>query len=198
MRLSLSEIVSLAHGAVRAEESEGYLRLCRFTAEQEAYYARTSPRFHLRSLGSSGISLRFRTNSPTLRLAGRVTPGSSRTYYAIDVLANGAPVGVLRNFNPSEMIGNFTKEAFPLGDFSGEWALGEGEKTVEIVLPFSVCAEISELSLADGAHLSPVPPGALHLAYGDSITQGYDVLSPQNGYVARLLRASRAPSGWKL
>jgi lysophospholipase L1-like esterase len=59
-------------------------------------------------------------------------------------------------------------------------------KKVCIYLPWSACAVIKTMELDDGAALEAVKPSKKLLAYGDSITQGYDAQHPSNKYITKL------------
>ncbi len=53
-------------------------------------------------------------------------------------------------------------------------------------LPWSVKTWIEEISLDDGAFVEAVRPKKKLMAFGDSITQGFDALHPAKRYVATL------------
>lgn len=53
-------------------------------------------------------------------------------------------------------------------------------------LPWSVCPVVDEVSLDDGAYVVPVKPDKRLLAFGDSITQGYDALRSSVRYTSLL------------
>ena len=76
------------------------------------------------------------------------------------------------------------RENYPLGEFFGEFSLGDGEKEVMLYLPWSCCCGFSELSLDDGASFAPVKREKQILMIGDSITQGYCAAHPSNRYAA--------------
>ena len=83
----------------------------------------------------------------------------------------------------------YTTEKFELGFFSKAFDLGEGKKEVVVYMPWSVKAEIEELSLDDNAFVKPMKRKKKLLAYGDSITHGYDALNPRNKYITRFADA---------
>ena len=184
MNLSYDQIVTIAQGAVYVEKCIDGIRFHRFTAEQEAYYI-GSP-FHPNEKATAGVRICFRTNSTTLRLKVRVEKASSRNYFSHDVLVNGKLIGYLGNFNEEDMVGNYVDLKVPMGVFAGEFDLGLDEKEVCIHLPWSVCSILQELSLDDDAFLEPVTKSKKLIAFGDSITQGYDSVHPSNRYIARL------------
>lgn len=185
MQLTFDQIREMITGAVYFWEEDGLLRMSRFTEEQEALYETVSEAFHMKALASAGMRLMFRTNSRSLKLKVVTDRGSTRRFFSYDVFVNGAPAGYLGNYK-EPMRGNYISRPYPLGEFSGTVALGEGEKTVCVYMPWSVSTAIREISLDDGSFAEPAKPEKLLLAYGDSITQGYDAPRPSQRYASRL------------
>ncbi len=186
MLLSFEKIKELVIGAARIEEENGAVRPYRFTKEQSELYRVTSEGFYCRSLATAGIRLMFETDSKTLYLKLRFEPGSSRQYFSVDVFADGKPVGYLDNFSGLELPPDYTKAELPLEPCAKAFELGDGVKTVCIYLPWTKGTAIEEMALDDGAYAKPVKPQKKLLAFGDSITQGYDALRPSNRYAAKL------------
>ena len=195
MNLSYDQIVTITQGVVYLEKCSDGIRFHRFTAEQEAYYA--GSQFHPKEKATAGVRMCFRTNSTTLGLKVRVEKGSTRDYFSHDVLVNGRLIGYLGNFNEEDMVGNYADLKVPMGVFEGKFNLGLGQKEVCIHLPWSVCSILQELSLDDGAFLEPVKKSKKLIAFGDSITQGYDSLHPSNRYIAQLSDAMDAEEACK-
>lgn len=73
-----------------------------------------------------------------------------------------------------------------MGEYEKSFFLGDGEKHICIHLPFSVYFYLKELALDDESYAECVRPSKKLLAFGDSITQGYDSLRPSETYIARL------------
>lgn len=186
MKLNESQIRSAVWGAVRVCAEEGGIGFHRFTEEEEALYREIHTEHQMKTLATSGVRLVFRTDSSTLRLAADFLPGTSRSYYSLDVLKDGAYLGCIRNHEPEEMIPDYTAMPLPLGPAEGSFELGAGEKTVTVVLPWSVRTVLKELVLEDGASFVPLRPKKKLLVYGDSITQGYDALHPSCRYASLL------------
>lgn len=184
MKLSYNQIKEIATGAVRTEEDNGAVRLYRFTKEQEEVYHDTY--FSSRTFSQSGIRLSFITDSTSLFLKVDTAVSSSRTYFSVDIFADGEAIGYVDNFSDREPVQNYPNAEYPLGEFSGSFSLGEGEKTVCIHLPWSVATSVCELSLDDGAYVRAVKPEKKLLAYGDSITHGYDALRPSHRYIGKI------------
>lgn len=186
MKLSYEQLAAISSGAVRTWTDEQGFHACRFTREHtEAYLARRED-FYYKALSTSGIVLRFRTDSPRLALSVNTGYGYSRRFFAVDVLADNRYIGALKNYERPIRGTKYSTLDVPLGECAGVFDLGEGTKTVEVYLPWSVDCVIQSLELDDGASLVPVKREKKLLAFGDSITQGYDALEPRNKYVTRL------------
>ena len=158
----------------------------RFTEEQEALYKEKNTPFYRKSFCTSGVQLRFRTDSSLLRLKGFLSVGTLRQYYAVEVLVNGKRVGAAENFSGMELPPDYTVVELPFGEFEKSFALGGGMKEVRVLLPWSLVTTLQEVELDDGAVTEPVKLPKKMLCFGDSITQGYDALYPSNKYVTRL------------
>lgn len=187
MKFNFEQIVSVCLGAVRAAETDSGVRLYRFTEEQEELYRQRSEDFYKKTFATAGMKLLFETNSETLFLKVNVSAGgSSRRYFSFDVAVNGEMVGHLDNFSGEVLPKKYSQVQLPLGEFSQNFALGSGKKRVCIYLPWSVIAELREVSIDDGSYIIPVKHSKKLLAFGDSITHGYDALRPSNCYAAKI------------
>ena len=180
MNLTAEQLRSVAMGAARVEEQDGAIRLYRFTKEQEELYKERSKDFYKKSFATAGIRLDFTTNSRTLELDVEVESGSSRKFFNFDIYRNGERIGQL---------GSLTENN---GRFSGSFDLGEGDKVLRVYCPWSVTSKLLRFSLDDGATLIPSTRPHKMLIYGDSITHGYDALSPSNAYASLLADALNA------
>ena len=190
MLLSLKEIIAATSGAISVSENEEGVSFHRFSKNQEEFYEKVSKlqerNFHDRCLTSAGIRMMFKTDSKTLKLKGSVKKRTSRNYYCFDVFENGKPIGSIDNFSDSELPLDYTEYELPLKEFSKEFSLSDGIKEVCIFFPWSVETIIYEIALDDGAFAEPVKREKKLLAFGDSITQGYDALHPSMRYASRL------------
>ena len=183
MNLTLEQIASAATGAVYHTIEDGALHLHRFNREEEEYYKRTNESFYVKALSTAGIKLSFVTDADSLTLAVRVKEGSSRSYFSVDVCVDGIPVGNIDNFGCEELKGVYTDVKLSLGDFKASFDLSTDEdKYVDIYLPWSARCEILELTLEGATRFDPASRPKKLLAYGDSITQGYDAQRPYNRY----------------
>lgn len=175
MELTLEQIKSITLGAVDIWEEDGFIRFSRFYPAQLAMYQKENLDFYKKAQATAGIKLQFKTNSENISLRVFTVPGSSRQFFSIDVLADGKLAGAIKNL-PDRY----------LGEFSGSIALGAGEKTVTVHLPWSVGAKIGAVCLDEGAYITPERPKKSLLIYGDSITQGYDAKQTSLRYAAKL------------
>lgn len=190
MKISLNTIKRITSGAVRIEENDKGISFYRFTKAQEEYYKEVSLRqersFYDRCMTTAGVKLSFRTDSKNMTIRGFAEKKTSRYYYSFDVFVNGAPIGFIDNFSGKTLPKDYTEFELPIGEFSGEFSLGEGTKEVAVYFPWSVAPTLTELSLDDGSTVEEIKKEKKLLAFGDSITQGYDALRPSNRYVSRL------------
>ena len=187
MKLTYQQLTEAVSGAVRTWESPEGFHVCRFTeAQTDAYLIRRED-FHRKALSASGIVLRFRTDSTSLRLSVLTRSGSSRNFFAVDVMAAGKYVDSLKNYEKRPVFGtNYVTMEAPQGAFEKTFSLADGEKEVAVYLPWSVECVITGLELEEGASFAPVKREKKLLAFGDSITQGYDALEPRNKYITAL------------
>lgn len=175
MKLTLEQIRSITWGAVDVSEEDGLVHFYRFSKAQMEMYRQQNLDFYQKAHATAGVKLKFKTNSEHLSLKIQTKPGSSRTFFSLDVFVDGKLLGAIIN-----------DENGDLGAFSGEFALGAGEKLVTMHLPWSVCTSFESFCLDDGASIQPVCPAKTLLIYGDSITQGYDAKQTSLRYAAKL------------
>ena len=188
MNLSKSQIESITLGAAEILQTDAGLCFRRFTQEQMEMYAQRNKEYYLRARSASGIQLRFCTNSTKMLFSAVISRGSSRSRFVLEVYVNGKRIGLIGNHENGSVPAAYDAIELPLGAFSKEFDLGEGEKEVCIYLPWSAMVELQELCLDDGAWFEPVKPGKKLLCFGDSITQGYDTLYPSAKYATQLAK----------
>lgn len=189
MQLNFEQIKSATWGATYfTEESDGII-FYRFTREQHAMYEKKDIAFYDKSLTSSGIRLCFRTDSHSLYLQSTVKNSRSRTYFSFDVFVDDTLIGCLDNISGVEIPRDYSNINFPCGTFDKCFDLGEGMKTVTIHLPWNKITKLHQLVLDDGACFASVRRNKKLLAFGDSITYGFDALRPSARHVAKLADA---------
>ena len=190
MKLSIEQIKEITNGAVSITQSNDGYRFFRFNKEEfKLYEGRTlyaGCDFYKKSFSTSGVQFEFKTDARKFSISGSVKAASSRKYYAFDVFVNGEFIGDVRNYRVDDMVPNYTANDFSLSDFSGEFELGEGIKTVRVVFPWSAAPTLSEVSLDGASFVEPVKKSKKMIMYGDSITQGYDAESPSRTYATAL------------
>ena len=189
MSMSFEQIRECAQGAARVVQEPDGIHFYRFTEEQKAYYATTQFANPPKHLATAGVRLVFRTNSRQLGLAVSVSAGSSRKFFAFDILVNGSRIGYLGNFTEEEKLVNYFAMDGRDGEFEGVWELPEGEKEVCIHFPYTKQGVLKELTLEEGAFVQPVKRAKKLITFGDSITHGYDALHPSERYAGRLADA---------
>lgn len=190
MKLNLNHFKQITTGAVNIVEEDEKFSFCRFTKEQQDLYQNRNQLFYDRTFSPAGIKFSFKTDSKKLFIKLKASYLSSlipvRNYFSVDVYVNKKSVGYIDNFSDLELERDYTQREFALGEFSKTFMLGDGEKQVCIHLPWSVRILIEEISVDDNAFIESIKPKKKLLAFGDSITQGFDALRPSNRYTARL------------
>ena len=178
MILTVDQIRAITKGADRVEKTQaGRIKFHRFTEAQEKAYKDYSADFYRKAFATSGIRLEFVTDSKSLSLAVNVTTklSSSRRFFAHSIYVGDKLIGRIEREQ---------EDPTPDGAFRGEFDLGEGEKKVKIYFPWSAVSEILSFELDDGAKIEPVEKKCKMIIFGDSITQGYDALAPENSYAS--------------
>ncbi len=190
MKLNAEHLKAIATGIERIEETEKGIMFHRFSKEEAKLYkpAETGGTrdYYSRSICTAGVKLCFKTNSEKLFISAIIYSGTSRTNFSLDVAVNGTVIGRIDNYGETTVCENYTQKSFNQGEFSKEFLLGKGEKTVTVYLPWSAAPVFKEISVDDGSFIEPVRRNLRLLAYGDSITQGYDALKTSNRYIGRL------------
>lgn len=173
MKLSLEQLRSIARGTDRLEEVDGGVQFFRMTAAQKEYYLGYNNIEKANKTDStSGVRLAFYTDSESVKFSAKFTEGSSRAYAYFDVYENGAMIAH----------GGHEKE----NNADVEAKLVAGESLVEIYFPWSKGVILTSFELDDGATIKPYVRSKKLVAYGDSITHGYDAIYPSLSYVNRL------------
>lgn len=189
MILTFEQIKSVTLGAIAVTEGANGVEFHRFTPEQQQMYIKKRVDFGEKSFASSGIKLCFKTDSRSLAIKVLLENIGARDFCALEVFVNGQRVGYLNNFCEVELPQYYSEVALPAGEFENSFDLGTGEKTVTVYLPWNMRTFLRELVLDDGAYIKPVRPGKKLLAFGDSITQGYEALWPSRRYAGRIADA---------
>lgn len=176
--LNFEQIKMLAHGVARVEkDDDGRIVFHRFTKEQQELYKTVSDDFYMKSFSTSGVSLEFDTDSEKLGLSVSISKGSSRGFFTHSIFVNGNRIGELSG----EIKADSTDTVF-----GKQFRLGAGIKRVCIIFPWSVASALVALELDQEATIIPVEKERTMLMFGDSITQGYDAMSPEHAYAVQI------------
>ena len=187
MLLDFEQIKAITQGACYLDNTGGTVAFHRFNREEEAMYAPT--KFQSRSLTPAGVQLRFRTDGDSLSIAFETAQACTRTYFTVDIFVNDKLCKRIQNFDETTVPENYPGVPFPLGAFSDKADLGEGEKTVRIVLPWAVLLRLQTLEIKNATYVTPAPRAKKILMYGDSITHGFDALYASQTYANQLAHA---------
>ena len=183
MILNFDQIVRATKGAAYVEENGKWARFHRFTEKEEAIYRELHVDKCNKLLATAGVRVAFCTDSASLAFSFRFFEQcSSRDIRRIDVYVNGA------------MIAHVGSDSCEIDEERVTLNLGNGEKTVEFYLPWSMGCEIGAITLDDGAAFVPARRRYSMISYGDSITHGYDAAYPSLSYAVTLARLMDADS----
>ena len=143
MEINANEIEKYISGAAYVTVSNGKARPHRFTPEQAHAYDGTVYVCQLDC--AAGVCFSAKTDATAVAIAFTASEGSSRTYFSIDITADGKGVGSITNHAGDMPHAFYPEICRKVGDFRGEFALPTGEKTVRIYLPWSVVIDIAEV-----------------------------------------------------
>lgn len=186
MNFNLDLLRLVTQGAARVTQEENGFNFYRFTEIEEELYKQRNEGSHIRCFATSGVLLCFKTNSKNLFISGEILQVGSRSYCSIDVFVNGEMIDGIDNFSHLNLPADYAEKVYAIGEFKKNIPLCDGEKEIKIYLPLAVKAVIKELTLDDGSTVTPVKPKHKLLAYGDSITHGFDALNPPCKYITKL------------
>lgn len=187
MILTADKLKELALGAEDITESEKGIEFSRFNkAERDLYLAST---LESRTHTPAGVQLYFKTDAEAVNICVEAENCLDRSFFCIDVICNGELAGCIRNFDENHMVGFYSWDKYPLGEYSETVELGKGEKEVKIQLPWSVRTYIKEIDLVGASYAEGIKKEKSIILYGDSITHGYDSIHPSNAYSVRLAEA---------
>ena len=181
MILSLNQFKSVTQGAVNITYENGNYYFYRMSKEEYNEDDRSIAE------ATAGIVLEFKTDASMLKLKVITKPCMDiRSFFAFDIFENDSLIGNIQNFKDENMTDNYSGKQYPMGDYSGDFKLTDGKKTVKIVLPHTLIAGIRELELCDATYIEPCKKDKILIAYGDSITQGYDAQHPSRTYAMQI------------
>lgn len=187
MKINANEIEKYISGAAYVTVSNGKARPHRFTPEQAHAYDGTVYVCQLDC--AAGVCFSAKTDATAVAIAFTASEGSSRTYFSIDITADGKGVGSITNHAGDMPHAFYPEICRKVGDFRGEFALPTGEKTVRIYLPWSVVIDIAEVEFKGATFAMPAQREKTFLFFGDSITHGYDAMFTSKKYATLVAEA---------
>ena len=186
MKLTLEQIRSITRGAINVREEADGIRFYRFNKEETEFY-KPLPNYE-KVYATSGVQLEFETDAEAMRFVTVMSSASTRSFFSFDVYVNGEFVGEMKNFPDDLEPTGYSQIPFELGFHEKRFEFGVGTKTVRVVFPFSAFCALKEIDLEGATFVKPVKLPKTLLAYGDSITHGYDALHFSRSYIAKLAR----------
>jgi len=186
MILGLDDLKKVAVGTEEIVESEKGFEFLRFNKNEQELY-KESP-LYKRTYTPAGIELMFKTDAEIITISLETEKCADRSFFCIDVLKNNEIVGSIKNFDEDKMIGFYSWTEYPLGEFFETIELGQGDKEIKIVLPWSVRCFFKKFELKNATYTEAFQHKNNILMYGDSITHGYDSIHPSNSYAMRLAK----------
>lgn len=187
MKLDLDLLRQITRGAADITQEKDGFHFYRMTGPQLSAYDDNAD-FRQKALGCSSIRLEFRTTGSKLNFSVRTRMASSREFCYFDVEVNGI---LLHHVGT----GSCVKEPemkFSLDLNEKNTGFGAEEKVVTFYFPNLTEAVLHELELEETLLCEKIPAKYTLLAFGDSITQGYDAIHPGLAYTNRLGKALRA------
>lgn len=178
MLLTIDQIREVTTGVEEILQTENGYDFIRFTSAE----ASTTDNINLHH--PAGVQMEFVTDAKSIYIQVETTKlNDTRSYFSFDIFENGKCIGNICNFEQSHCLGNYAEQKYPLGVYEKRFDLNDGEKKVKIVFPFSVKVFVKKIELTDASKIIPCKRSKRLVAYGDSITQGYDALHPSDTYI---------------
>ena len=170
MKADFELIKNITQGATGIFETGKGWCFDRMTPQERAHYD-SIPQLKRNARADAGIKLEFRTDASSLKISGSWVISSSRTWGYIDIMVNGVIVA---------HEGSEDLNADP--DFNITLPLDEGDKRIAVYFPNLAHLHLQQLELSGATFVDPVKHRRTLLAFGDSITQGYDARFPSMSY----------------
>ncbi len=176
MRLSFDEIKRMTFGALYMEEASGKINFYRMTSSMRKRFDESKEGFGIKTLSTAGVCFDLYTTATRFSFSYDAFRASSRRFFDFTVLVDGEitdSIGVASN---------------ALDEETGEVVvnLSGGRHRVTVTFPSLYGAGVWDVQ-ANG-EIEYLPERPRILAYGDSITQGYDAHLSANSYINRVAR----------
>ena len=170
MKADFELIKNITCGAVEIIDNDGICEFHRMTAAQRNIL-KDNQDFGIKATATSGIRLSLATDSEFIRMSGSFSAASTRKFAFFDVKINGILVQHSGTDNYPET-----------PDFDFTIPLDGNFNKVEIYFPCLAKTVRSTLEFSDNCRIEAIKKSRRMLAYGDSITQGYDAKYPSFAY----------------
>lgn len=174
MNLTFEDFKRITTGAVSITQEDGFICFHRFSQAPEIYFPEDVS-FQAKVTATSSVKLEFITDARQISFAYLSTQASSRQLFFFDLYVNGALAATH---------GQADADVRLTGEFSFD--LPQGEKHITLYFPNLFAMRVKNFTLADASFLRPAPRRYKLLAFGDSITQGYDAARPSLSYANRM------------
>ena len=174
MELTLETLKSITTGTVAILLEEDFVRFNRFSQAPEVYFPDDAS-FQAKVTATSSVKLEFITDARQISFQYLATHASSRRLFFFDLYVNGALVTTH---------GQADSDVRITGEFSFD--LPRGKKHITLYFPNLCAMRVKNFTLADATFLRPAPRRYKLLAFGDSITQGYDAARPSLSYANQM------------
>lgn len=181
MKFTNDQLKMFVTGATSIKEEDGYLSFHRFSDKQTAYYHDTNLDFYGKSFATSGVRISMTTDADEITFAFRTKKASSRHFYFVDMCVDGVLVAHEGKTDIVDDAGTMT------------FTIPAGTHLVELYMPNLYSLQIKDMELIGATKAETVRKKYRMLAFGDSITQGYDALFSSLSYAnitADLLNAT--------
>ncbi|MDA0196869.1 MAG: SGNH/GDSL hydrolase family protein [Bacteroidetes bacterium] len=155
--LTMEELNSSVTGNYKIRIIDGYIYFQRFPSEAIEVF-KANPTYHIRAEATSGVRLRFRSDTRELVIAGKVLENSPQTEPFI-ILCNDS---VLGEFPAMGIAGEFEQKLM---------MTEKGEKTIEICFPAYSKGSLLSLQIEQNSSFLSLKRRGVYLAMGNSITQ---------------------------
>lgn len=169
--LTLEEIKKIVFGTVDIKEQDSWYVFYRLSERQREAAKRNNHKTI--QYATTGVRMDIVGSVQKISFDYRISPGSFRTFYGIDVLENGeARYHILEKID--ETVSSFSY-------------VPSGDGRITVYFPYDAIMEIKNV-IIEGTY-EPYSHSSRWYIIGDSITQGFDTIFPMNSYVNRLMRS---------
>ncbi len=176
-KVDLAGKIELFHGIHHLQNCADGVIPCRLTEKLQDFYRRKSPDWFRYSRGCAGVTLQFKTVAKKLTLQVKFN-SFARPFWGFDIFCDKVLIAQIAE--NSEMPSYTIEAELP----------GEGVRHITVAFPWQAECCVTGVFLDDISAVEPVKcAGKSLLTLGDSITQGFDVVSPGASYAARIAAA---------